>query len=102
MDNRFIAGAVSCSTTGALTTINNRDENAGTTSSIDSSDGLAVQFAQITNLGGFTGSYWADLGPSAKAELTGQTYVLSGSATGFDTDKPSFRSTRDFSIRVAC
>jgi ipoprotein LpqH len=94
--------AVSCSSTGTLTTINTGDENAGTTSSIDSAEGLSVQFAQITNLGGFTGSYWADLGPSAKVEMTGQTYVMTGSATGFDTDKPSFRATRTFSIKVAC
>jgi ipoprotein LpqH len=94
--------AVSCSTTGTLTTINTGDENAGTNSSIDSTDGLAVQFAQVTNLGGFTGSYWADLGPAAEVQMTGQTYVLTGSATGFDTDKPSFRATRNFSIKVAC
>ncbi len=93
---------VSCSSTGALTTINTGDEKSGTNSSVDSTDGLAVQFARITDLGGFTGSYWADLGPDAKVELTGQTYLMTGSATGFNADNPSARTTRTFSIRVAC
>jgi hypothetical protein len=61
-----------------------------------------VQFAQITDVGGFTGSYWAHLGPAAKAEMTGQTFVVTGSATGFNVDNPSARATENFSIRVAC
>jgi ipoprotein LpqH len=94
--------SVSCSTTGALTTINTGDESSGTTSSIDSADGLAVRSAEITDVGGFTGSYWADLGPPAKVEMTGGTYLMTGSATGFNADNPSARTTETFSIRVAC
>jgi hypothetical protein len=93
---------VSCSTTGSLTTINTGDESSGTTSSIDSVDGLAVQFAEITDVGGFTGSYWADLGPAAKVEMTGGTYLMTGSATGFNAENPSARTTQPFSIRVTC
>ena len=94
--------AVSCSTTRNLTTINTGDEVAGTTSSVDSADGLAVQFAEITNVGGFTGSYWADLGPAAKVVMNGGTYQMTGSATGFNADNPSARVTQTFSIRVTC
>jgi hypothetical protein len=34
--------------------------------------------------------------------MTGQTFVVTGSATGFNVDNPSARATEDFSIRVAC
>ncbi|GAB4662126.1 lipoprotein LpqH [Mycobacterium avium] len=94
--------AVNCSTTASLTAINTGDENSGTTSSIDSADGLAVQFTEIRNVGGFTGSYWADLGPAAEVEMTGGTYLMTGSATGFKADNPSARTTETFSIRVTC
>jgi ipoprotein LpqH len=96
------SNAVSCSTIGSVTTINTGTESSGTTSTIDSRDGLAVQSAQITDVGGFTGSYWAHLGPDAKVEITGQTFLLTGSATGFKVDNPSARATEEFSIRVAC
>lgn len=94
--------AVSCTTIGRLTTIKTGDDKAGTLSAVDNSDGLAVRSAQISNLGGFTGSYWADLGKPAKVEMTNRTYLMTGSATGFNTDNPSFRVSRDFSISVAC
>ncbi|WP_255413006.1 lipoprotein LpqH [Mycobacterium hubeiense] len=94
--------AVSCTTTGTLTTINTGDENSGTTSSIDSTEGLTLQYTEITNVGGFTGSYWADLGPAAEVEMTAGTYLMTGSATGFKIDNPSARTSETFSIRVAC
>ncbi|HEV7853959.1 MAG TPA: lipoprotein LpqH [Mycobacterium sp.] len=96
------SNAVNCSTVGPVTTINTGNESSGTTSTIDTRDGLAVQFAQITDVGGFTGSYWAHLGPDAKVDMTGQTFVVTGSATGFNVENPSARATEDFSIRVAC
>jgi ipoprotein LpqH len=93
--------AVSCTTIGPLTTIKTGDDDAGTVSAVDNSDGLIVQSAQITNLVGFTGSYWADLGTPAKVEMTNRTFLMTGSATGFNTDNP-IRTTETFSIRVAC
>jgi lipoprotein LpqH len=93
---------VACTVVGPLTTIRTGDDNAGTTSVVDNAHGLTVQSAEISNLGGFTGSYWADLGAAAKVQLTGRTIVMNGTATGFDTGNPSFRTTGEFSIRVAC
>ena len=93
--------AVSCTVVGPLTTIKTGDDKAGTVLSVDNSDGVTVQSAEISNLGGFTGSYWADLGTPAKVEMTGRTYLMTGSATGFNADSP-IRTTETFSIRVAC
>jgi hypothetical protein len=56
----------------------------------------------IRDLGGFTGSYNLDLGGEADVEMTGNTYSITGSADGFDTEKPSFRSQGTFEIKVAC
>lgn len=93
---------VSCSTAGSVTTMNTGDDNTGTTSAVDTADGLTVRFAEFRNLGGFTGSYWADLGPTADVEMTGITFLITGTATGFDDSNPSARASKTFSIRVAC
>jgi ipoprotein LpqH len=93
--------SVSCTNIGSLTTIKTGDDTAGTVSSVDNAHELTVQSAEITNLGGFTGSYWADLGPTAKVQMTGRTFLMTGSATGFTVDNP-IRATEAFSIRVAC
>jgi hypothetical protein len=61
-----------------------------------------VQFAQIRNLGGFTGSYWAQLGPTADVKATGRTLLMNGTADGFNESNPSARISQPFSIRVAC
>jgi len=92
---------VACTVVGPLTTIRTGDDKAGTTSVVDNARGLTMRSAEITNLGGFTGSYWADLGTPAKVEITGRTYLMTGSATGFNADSP-IRTTERFSIRVAC
>lgn len=34
--------------------------------------------------------------------MSGNTYTVTGSADGFATDAPSFRTTGTFSIKVAC
>jgi ipoprotein LpqH len=93
---------VACTFVGPLTTIRTGDDRAGTTSVVDNARGLTVQSAEISNLGGFTGSYWADLGAAAKVQMTGRTILMNGTAAGFDTGNPSFRTTGEFSIKVAC
>lgn len=93
---------VRCTSEGAVTTINTGDDTAGTTSAVDTSEGAAVQFAQIRDLGGFTGSYWADLDPAAEVTLSGRTFLMNGTANGFNNSNPSARISQTFSIRVAC
>jgi ipoprotein LpqH len=93
---------VTCSTAGALTTITTGDAAAGTTSVIDNADALTAKSVSIHNLGGFTGSYWENLGGEAKLHMTGRTYLIKGTAAGFNTENPSARSTGTFTIRVSC
>jgi hypothetical protein len=94
--------AVSCTTTGPLTTITTGDDQSGSVSIVSNADALTAQTVSINNLGGFTGSYNAGLGGAAAVTMRGRTYTIEGTADGFRTDDPSFRSDGSFTITVAC
>lgn len=94
--------AVQCNSTGSLTTITTGDQASGVTAMISNQDQLAAESVAINNLGGFTGSYNAGLGGAAEVSMTGRTYNITGTADGFDTAKPSFRSSGTFAIKVSC
>jgi hypothetical protein len=94
--------AVACNTTGWLTTITTGDHSAGVTAMISNQKGLVAESVNINNLGGFTGSYNNDLGGAADVTMREQTYYISGTADGFNTDNPSFRKSGTFAIKVAC
>jgi ipoprotein LpqH len=94
--------AVQCSSTGSLTTITTGDQASGVTAMVSNQDQLAAESVAINNLGGFTGSYKAGLGGTTTVTMTGRTYDITGTADGFDTAKPSFRSSGTFAIKVSC
>lgn len=94
--------AVQCSSTEWLTTIDTGDQASGVTAIVSNRDELTAESIGINNLGGFTGSYNAGLGGTAKVKMIDRTYEISGTADGFDTAKPSFRTSGTFSIKVAC
>jgi hypothetical protein len=94
--------AVDCSSTGPLTTITTGDQTSGITTLVSNQEALTAQAVSINNVGGFTGSYNAGLGGTAKVTMTGRTYDITGTAEGFDTANPSFRTSGTFAIKVAC
>nr|WP_228768765.1 lipoprotein LpqH [Mycolicibacterium malmesburyense]CRL70788.1 hypothetical protein CPGR_01714 [Mycolicibacterium malmesburyense] len=97
--------AVQCNTTGYLTTITTGDQASGVTAMVSNKEELAVESIGINNVGGFTGSYTAGVGDPTEAadiSMTGRTFDISGTAEGFNTDKPSFRAPGTFEIRVSC
>ena len=94
--------AVQCTPAGSLTTITTGDATSGVSALISSEDELTAAAVTINNVGGFTGSYNAGLGGTAKVSMTGRTYDITGTADGFDTANPSFRTTGTFAIKVAC
>ena len=69
---------------------------------------LAPMSVQIRNLGGFTGAFWDGLKSQdglplkAEATVTGNTYTITGTADGYNTDKPNTRATATFQIKAAC
>jgi lipoprotein LpqH len=94
--------AVACSAAGPLTTITTGDGESGVTALVSNKDELTAESVSIRNLGGFTGSYNAGLGGEATVTITGRTYDITGTADGFATDNPSFRTNGSFAIKVAC
>lgn len=95
--------AVSCSQGQALTTITTGDETQGTTSVVDTADGVTARSVEIRDVAGFTGSYWNDLGDnSVDVRTVGRTYEIAGTATGFNAEVPYARATEEFSIKVSC
>jgi hypothetical protein len=94
--------SVDCTPAGTMMTINTGDQNAGTTTVVSNSDGLVAKAVAIRGLGGFTGSYNENLGGNAEVTMNGTTYSITGTADGFETDKPSFRTNGTFTIKVAC
>jgi ipoprotein LpqH len=94
--------AVECTATGSLTTISTGDQTSGITTLVSNKDELTAEAVSINNVGGFTGSYNAGLGGTAKVTMTDRTYDITGTADGFDTANPSFRTSGTFAIKVAC
>ncbi|WP_306768843.1 lipoprotein LpqH [Mycobacterium hubeiense] len=97
-----ITEAVRCMPAGVLTTIETGDQTSGVTALVSNKDELTAESVSINNVGGFTGSYNAGLGDTATVTMIGRTYEIAGTANGFDTAKPSFRTTGTFSIKVSC
>lgn len=97
--------AVQCDSAGTLMIMRTGDQGPdapGTSAMVASNDELVVREVGIRDLGGFTGSYNSGLGGEATVGMTGRTYDISGTADGFATDNPSFRTTADFTIKIAC
>src|ERR1700758_1268868 len=94
--------AVNCTQADSLVTITAGDNASGMTAVVDLASKPTVRSVSIHNLGGFTGSYWQDLGPVARVSTGTKTYQISGTADGFHVDAPSFRKTETFAIKVAC
>ena len=94
--------AVKCAPIGSLTTITTGDTAAGVTALVSNETGLTAKSVTITDVGGFTGSYMNGLGEKADVGMAGRTYIIRGTADGFDTDNPSVRTTGTFAIHVAC
>jgi hypothetical protein len=94
--------AVQCTPAGSLTTITTGDQSSGVSAVISNKDQLTTESVGINNVGGFTGSYNAGLGGTAKVTMTGRTYDISGTADGFSTADPSFRTSGTFAIKVSC
>jgi lipoprotein LpqH len=94
---------VTCMPVGSLTMITTGDTAAGTNAVVSNQNSLTAKVVNITDLGGFTGSYTHGLdGSKADVAMTGYTYTIRGSAEGFDTKNPSMRAAGTFTIKVAC
>jgi len=94
--------AVQCTPAGSLTTITTGDQSSGVSVLVSNRDALTAEAVGVNDVGGFTGSYNAGLGGTAKVTMTGRTYDITGTAEGFASDNPSLRTSGSFAIRVSC
>jgi lipoprotein LpqH len=95
--------AVHCTPIGDLTTIITGDRASGVTAVVASAKDLSAMTVNITDVGGFTGSYNHGLSTKpATVHMTGRTYDITGTADGFTANNPSAKVPRTFDIQVAC
>ena len=87
---------------GTLTRVTAGEPSAGIDIRLDNAEGVSAQSVVITNVDGFTGSYWKGAQGSAKASMTAQTFTIDGTARGFDAANPSAAITQTFRIAAAC
>ena len=62
----------------------------------------SAESVQIRNLGGFTGMYSRGGSGDADMSMTGDKFTVSGTASGYKTDKPGEPATATFKIVVTC
>lgn len=93
---------VKCAPIGSLMTITSANAAAGVTAVVSNATGLTAKSVSITDLGGFTGSYVEGLDGKTEVSMTGQTYMIRGTADGFDTHNPSMKTSGSFSLQVGC
>jgi ipoprotein LpqH len=93
-------GDVQCERIGkGLTEIKIGDDGNLTTVLITADSPKGIDFHDVA---GFTGSYWQDLQGSARMDIVDQTYTLTGTAAGFNTENPYARTMNGFTVKVAC
>jgi ipoprotein LpqH len=93
---------VECTPVGSLTKIATGDPAAGVTALVSNANRLTARSVTISNLGGFSGSYMEGLAGKADVTMVDQTYLIRGTAEGFDSDNPNLRATYSFAVTVAC
>jgi ipoprotein LpqH len=62
----------------------------------------SAESVQIRNLGGFTGMYSRGGDGDADMSMSGDKFTVTGTASGYKTDKPGEPSTAKFKIVVTC
>jgi lipoprotein LpqH len=78
-------------------------DSAGAKVVINESGQPAIaESVHIRNLSGFSGMYSHGGGGNAEMSMTGDKFVISGTANGYQTDKSSEPATATFKIVVTC
>ncbi len=67
-----------------------------------SGDRVIPQWVKIRNVDGFTGSFWQGGVGDAHADLAKNTYTITGSADGINSNNPNKVVTEDFKITAEC
>jgi lipoprotein LpqH len=101
--DQAVQGTVVCSSMGGNMNIAIGDAATGIAAVVSSGDQPTVQSVGLGNVNNVTLGYQAGTGQGeAKAEKDGNTYKISGTATGVDMANPMQPVNKPFEITVAC
>jgi ipoprotein LpqH len=101
--DQAVQGTVVCSSMGGNMNIAIGDAATGIAAVVSSGDEPTVQSVGLGNVNNVTLGYQAGAGQGeAKAEKDGNTYKISGTATGIDMANPMQPVNKPFEIEVAC
>ncbi len=94
---------VKCGQIGWTRTIDIGGNFAGAKVVIDEgAQPATAQSVRIQNLGGFTGMYSRGGSSSADMSMSGDKFTITGTANGFNTDKPNEAASAEFKIIATC
>jgi ipoprotein LpqH len=100
--DQTVSGTVVCSSMGGNMNIAIGEAATGI-AAVLGSDGSTVQSVGLGNVNGVTLGYQQGTGQGeAKAEKNGNSYKISGTATGIDMANPMQPVTKPFEIDVTC
>ncbi|HEX2285718.1 MAG TPA: lipoprotein LpqH [Mycobacterium sp.] len=98
-----VQGTVVCTAAGGNTNIAIGDATTGIGAVLSTGDSPAVQSVALGNVNGVSLGYQSGTGQGeAKAEKDGNTYKISGTATGVDMANPMQPVNKPFEIEVTC
>lgn len=101
--DQAVEGTVVCSSMGGNTNIAIGEATTGIAAVVSSGDSPTVQSVGLGNVNGVTLGYQQGTGQGeAKAEKDGNTYKISGTATGVDMANPLQPVNKPFEIEVTC
>lgn len=101
--DQSVQGTVACSSMGGNTNIAIGDATTGIGAVVSSGDEPTVQSVGLGNVNGVTLGFQAGAGQGeAKVEKDGNTYKISGTATGVDMANPLQPVNKPFEIEVTC
>jgi lipoprotein LpqH len=101
-NDQTVSGTVVCSSMGGNMNIAIGEAATGI-AAVLGSDGSTVQSVGLGNVNGVTLGYQQGTGQGdAKAEKNGNSYKISGTATGIDMANPMQPMTKPFEIDVTC
>ncbi|MDY6998679.1 MAG: lipoprotein LpqH [Actinomycetota bacterium] len=104
IDGRDVDGveAVRCNQSGWAWYIETPESSGGFTAVLHTGPDVTVESVQFRDLGGFSGTFWADHIGEAEVDADGGSFTITGSADGNFSDDPSAAATARFRIAAQC
>ena len=99
---KTVNGSIVCAAMGGNVNIAIGEATTGIAAVVSEGDAPTVTSIGLGNFNGVTLGYAAGAGGEAKAEKDGNTYKITGTATGIDMANPMTPVNKPFEIEVTC